>query len=190
MEQRKVWLVRVPDRAEMDHRKLRDYLAESLTLGIVVVGQGVTITEMDVSALGGVVLRGGPMRVESILELPTASVEDAVTECGVPESGTGLESEAEAEPQLLREKNTKYFEPGNSEKMRIMERMKLYRTTKGLGCWKELAKATRSKRITEHVIRQIYLGEVTAPVEDWRLIDKGLTKLGVPIPNVEGAADG
>lgn len=176
-----VLVVRVPERAEIDQRKMRDYIVESLRMGVLVIGQGVSYAVENMEDLGGVALFGGRAF------LPDA--EQSATDCDeepVPESGT----EEQAAEKLLREKNITQISVETEEKMRIRDRMELYRKTNGLGCWKALEKACRSKRISEHVIRQIYLGEITVSVEDWRIIDKGLTKLGASIPNGEGAADG
>lgn len=65
------------------------------------------------------------------------------------------------------------------EKRLVLQRLKAYRETHGLGCLKAVAGKTRSKgRINDNALRMILTGDATPmPIEDWRLIGRALDRL-------------
>lgn len=61
------------------------------------------------------------------------------------------------------------------DKISAWLKMKEYRTTHGLGCWKALGdKLGRS----DAWLRSVYAGEIALPVEEWRKIGAALEEMG------------
>lgn len=67
-------------------------------------------------------------------------------------------------------------EKNKKEKQAILERMRIYRQTHGLGCWERVAKKA-GRTITSELIRDIFLGLQSPPIDDWRRIDRAITQL-------------
>ena len=149
--------------------EVRDYVVESLRKGVLVLAHG---TEMHLKQLPNL----GSVEIVP----PTEEKPKEPTKLkNVPEQGTGV----------LREHNVKFMGSCSGEKTRIHQRLCDYRKEKGLGSWDALAAAVGKSGITVDVLRELYGGEISVTIEEWRAIDKGLTRLGFRLDN-KGESDG
>lgn len=62
------------------------------------------------------------------------------------------------------------------EKQAILERLREYRKSHGLGCWNGVAKKAGGN-ITPELIRDMILGKESPPIADWRKIDRAVQSL-------------
>lgn len=156
---KQVLVVRLPDKAETDCQKMRDYIVGSLQLGVLVVNQGVTYRVEELPDLGGVVVFDG-------------SAEEGKTESWttfhlLPDQENAPKTDTLQEPDF------------GTEKRAIRDRLQRYRDSNGLGCLEAVSKKTRSKgRINAGVLRDLLVGATTLTITDWRKIDAALTALG------------
>ena len=92
-----------------------------------------------------------------------------------------LEPEPELEePKLLRERDlTRLAEQSEAEtKRQILQRLKDWRATHGLGCLEELSRATRARgRISADVLRRVLVGDEVLDIEDWIKIRNALDRM-------------
>lgn len=156
-----ILLVRVPADDSVDGRKLRDYILESLPMGVLVLTDDATCEVMELPALGGV-------EVE-----PSGPLESSMEGLGIREMSSSFETEEdEAEPPPVVVATGRNKE----EKLAILERLREYRRTHGLGCWNEVAEKAGGD-VTPDLIRAIHLGEESTPIADWRRIDRAVQLL-------------
>lgn len=153
--------------------EMRDYVVESLRKGVLILDHGVAMAVQRIPLLGT-----GEPAVDVVIKEQELPQKEEDEEKPVPQSGT----------KVLREHDVSFMGAGGAEKRRIHRRMCAYRTERGLGCWDALIAAVRKKHITVDVLRQLYGGEISASIEDWRAIDKGLDKLGFHLGE-KGEAD-
>lgn len=133
-------------------RQIRDYVVESLALGVLVVDPGTNLHLEHYPPLGGV----------------TCSVQEE-TEKEEPEGEEGTD-------QPDAEHATTNVWPGARVKKRILDRLTSYRKTHGLGCLRQVAELA-GKPLTEEILRMTLLGEVKQPLEVWKQIDRALDAL-------------
>lgn len=162
-----ILLVRVPTLEAVNGRELRDYILESLAQGVLVLTEDASCEVMALPPLGG---------VEVSREQPEP--ERATGAVGLIDmtSYTGEDME-EAEPppvEITAGRN-------REEKQAILERLREYRRTHGLGCWTEVARKAGGT-ITPELIRDMLLGLESPPIADWRKIAKTLDALEAPAP--------
>lgn len=144
-----ILLVRVPGTLIANDREFRDYILESLPLGVLVLPDDVSCEVIELPSLIGGVEVAVPEAEVVFQETEKDEVESPVADV------TGRNKE---------------------EKQAILKRLQLYRQTHGLGCWKEVAKEAGAN-ITQELIRGIVLGEESSPIADWRRIDRAIQRL-------------
>lgn len=143
-----ILLVRAPGTLIVNDREFRDYILESLPLGVLALPDDVSCEVMELPSLGGVEV--------TVPEAEVVFQETEKDEVESPVAGvTGRNKE---------------------EKQAILKRLRLYRRTHGLGCWKEVAKEAGAN-ITPELIRGIVLCEESPPIADWRRIDRAIRRL-------------
>lgn len=148
--------------AESEERthQIRDYVVESLALGVLVMDPGTNLHLEYYPPLGGV----------------TCSVqEEAEKEEPEGEEGTEQPDESGAD-QPDAEHAATNVGPGARVKNRILARLTSYRKTHGLGCLRQVAELA-GKPLTEEILRMTLLGEVKQPLEVWKQIDRALDAL-------------
>lgn len=154
-----ILLVRVPAQESVDGRELRDYILESLSLGVLVLTEDTTCDVLELPPLGGVVVT----LTEQVM--PAVERPDLATETGQPIMDVGPE-----------QKMVGLMGPKAGEKRVIMEKLKAYRRKYGLGHWPEVVKASGGK-LTDDQLRDMCAGTAVFPISEWRLADKALDKL-------------
>lgn len=168
---RPVLVVRAPGRSDPQLRALRDFLAESLALGVLVLGQHDTFALECFPDLGGVACRAdGPAGEGEEWEPPEAPEQ--------PEVPEQLLREHPAPGKVLTGRNA-------GEKQAILARLKAYRKARGLGCLDEVARAAGGD-FTPDLLRRILSGEASLDIVQWRRLGKALAGLEAK----EGAGDG
>ena len=153
---RPVLVVRVPNLTEDNRTPLRDYVADSLRLGVLVLDQHDTFALECFPDLGGVVCRAAQ----------------------APGAWEGTEPPKDQE-QLLREHPTpgKVLTGQNAgEKQAILTRLKTYRKARGLGCLEEVAREAGTG-FTEDLLRGLLTGDSSISIPQWRKLKKALDKL-------------
>lgn len=141
-------------------RQIRDYVVESLALGVLVVDPGTNLHLEHYPPLGGV----------------TCTVQEE-TEKEEPEGEEGTEQPDESgADQPDAEHAAAHVGPGARVKKRILARLTSYRKTHGLGCLRQVAELA-GKPLTEEILRMTLLGEVEQPLEVWKQIDRALDAL-------------
>lgn len=157
---RPVLVMRVPNLTDQAREALRDYVVESLSLGVLVIGPGFNYSLERFPQLGGVLCRG---------EQPEGMEE--------PEEGP---EEGEPQPEeLIREHGV--FQPvlngrKAGEKQRILARLKAYRKAHGLGCLEEVAREARGE-VTSGLLRDMLIGAASPGIAQWRQVKTALDKL-------------
>ena len=162
-----ILLVRVPTLEAVNGRELRDYILESLAQGVLVLTEDASCEVMALPPLGG---------VEVSREQPEPERRTGAVGLIDMTSYTGEDME-EAEPppvEITAGRN-------REEKQAILERLREYRRTHGLGCWNGVAKKAGGN-ITPELIRDMLLGLESLPIADWRKIAKTLDALEAPAP--------
>ena len=141
-------------------RQIRDYVVESLALGVLVVDPGTNLHLEHYPPLGGV----------------TCTVQEE-TEKEEPEGEEGTEQPDESgADQPDAEHAAAHVGPGARVKKRILARLTSYQKTHGLGCLRQVAELA-GKPLTEEILRMTLLGEVKQPLEVWKQIDRALDAL-------------
>ena len=157
LNDRPVLVVRASNLPEESRTSLRDYVVESLRLGVMVIWPGFSYSLERFPDLGGVCCH--------------------VTE---PDGVEAAEPAGEQE-QLLREHTVvqSIINGHNAqEKMAILARLKAYRKSHGLGCLEEVAKAAGGD-FTADLLRRILLGDASLNIPQWRKLCKVLEQLEV-----------
>lgn len=140
-------------------RQIRDYVVESLALGVLVVDPGTNLHLEYYPPLGGV----------------TCTLQEETQEEPEDEEGKEKPDESGAD-QLDAEHAAAHVGPGARVKKRILARLTSYRKTHGLGCLRQVAELA-GKPLTEEILRMTLLGEVKQPLEVWKQIDRALDAL-------------
>lgn len=133
-------------------RQIRDYVVESLALGVLVVDPGTNLHLEHYPPLGGV----------------TCSLQEETEE----EEPKGEEGTDQPDAEHV----ATHVGPGARVKKRILARLTSYRKTHGLGCLRQVAELA-GKPLTEEILRMTLLGEVKQPLEVWKQIDRALDAL-------------
>ena len=144
-------------KGDADLREMRDYVAESISKGVLILNANTAYKLEQFPPLGGILCQADD-----------------------PEGDAAAGPIPEA---LLREKDAPRLaaEAEATEKQQILQRLKEYRKAHGLGCLSELAGAIRRVRgralITETTLQLLLTGDMVLEVEDWRRIGQALDKL-------------
>ena len=141
-------------------RQIRDYVVESLALGVLVVDPGTNLHLEYYPPLGGVTCT---LQEETEGEEPEG------------EEGTEQPDESGADQPDAEHAATNVW-PGARVKNRILARLTSYRKIHGLGCLRQVAELA-GKPLTEEILRMTLLGEVKQPLEVWKQIDRALDAL-------------
>lgn len=163
VNERPVLVVRAPNLTEEARTSLRDYVVESLRLGVLVIGPGVNYSLERFPQLGGVRCCG----VEPIgKEGPEGAL-------------PGQETVVAGQEELLREHSA--FQPvingrNAEEKRKILARLKTYRSAHGLGCLTRVADEAGSP-VTEDMLRNMLVGTASPKMAQWKQIDEALATL-------------
>ena len=149
----------------MDGRELRDYILESLASGVLVLTEDASCEVMELPPLGGVEIS----REQTEPEAPAGTL-------GMIDMLSYTSEDADEPPpvEITAGRN-------REEKQAILERLREYRRTHGLGCWTEVARKAGGT-ITPELIRDMLLGLESPPIADWRKIAKTLDALEAPAP--------
>ena len=144
-----VLVVTVPSALDGDLFQMRDYVRESLELGVLIVGKGVQWELLELPELGGI------------------RVQDP--------GGTGPDGSPETpdEGELVGE--VAFTGYGAKEKRRIYETLRRYRDRHGLGSLEPLAQAA-GQGLTTTALRGALLWS-KLPMETWRAIGSALDRL-------------
>ena len=160
---RPVLVVRAPNLTEEARASLRDYVVDSLRLGVLVIGPGVSYSLEHFPQLGGVHCCGAE---------PTEKEEPKTP---LP----GQETAAAGQEKLLREHAV--FQPvingrNAEEKRNILTRLKAYRSAHGLGCLSRVAEAAGSP-VTADLLRDMLVGAASPNIAQWRRVSEALAAL-------------
>lgn len=108
------------------------------------------------------------------MELPAKAEPSAPVPDGMP---------PDSDPEVPEEKVSAFraqdvgpMGRNSTEKREIMERLRVYRTEMGLGCWAAVVKASGGK-LDDIQLREMCAGTAVLPVAEWRLAAKALDKL-------------
>lgn len=142
-------VVTVPTGCVKTLREIRDYIVESLQVGILVLDERMEYRMEDFPDLGDVMVLG---------ELPPPA---ALTE------GTDT---------AVTEETPKYSGRTGGEKREILSRLMSYREHEGLGCLDAVAREAGGK-IRAGTLRDLLTGNVSVSIEEWRMIGRALDKL-------------
>lgn len=150
---REILIVTVPGNISAESRTaLRNYVAESLRTGVLVLGVDETWEVANLPELGGAVVQG--LQPDKKRDCP------------------GQEPPKE-------DKETSHFSgPGAREKRRIYDRLRQYRAGNGLGCLTVLSDVSGGT-VTETDLRDA-LAANRLPMEVWQRIDKALQAVDEP----------
>lgn len=156
-EANNVLLVRVPAQEAVDGRELRDYILEPLASGVLVLTEDASCEVMELPPLG---------RVEISQE--QAEPEAPAGTLGMIDMSSYTSEDADEPPpvEIAAGRN-------REEKQAILERLREYRRTHGLGCWNGVAKKAGGN-ITPELIRDMLLGKESPPIANWRMIDRAI----------------
>ena len=140
-----VFVVTVPSGLGGDPYLMRDYVRESLELGVLIVDEGVRWELLELPELGEVRAQGGPT-----VDASPAPPETADQAGGISFSGHGAR-----------------------EKKRIWQALRAYRDHNGLGSLGPLAELA-GQGLTAAVLRGALLGD-RLPMDTWRAIGRPWT---------------
>lgn len=174
MEQKTVMVVSAPELPTKSLRELRDYIIESVQLGVLVLNSRSTYRMETMPDLGGVLIMGDDFYTPLCVAVESTDPDPA------DENGT--------RPVLRAHDVPKYSGRAGEEKRAIFDLLLRYRDKYGLGCLDAVAEKTGGK-ISVETIRELLVGGISIPIEDWRRIGRALEKLEVNDP-VKEAADG
>ena len=163
LSERPVLVVRAPNLTEEARTSLRDYVVDSLRLGVLVIGPGVNYSLERFPQLGGVLCCGAEPAGKEEPEGPLPGQETVVA----------------GQEELLREHAV--FQPVISgrnaeEKRNILARLKAYRSAHGLGCLSRVAEEAGSP-ITEDLLRDMLVGASSPNIAQWRQVNEALATL-------------
>lgn len=163
LSERPVLVVRAPNLTEEARTFLRDYVVESLRLGVLVVGPGVNYSLERFPQLGGVHCCGAE---------PTEKEEPKAP---LP----GQETVVAGQEELLREHSVdcRPITGRNAEeKQAILARLKAYRSAHGLGCLAQVANEAGSP-VTADLLRDMLVGAASPNIAQWRQVNEALATL-------------
>lgn len=160
MDRSHVLVIHVTCPENTDYTAMRNYILESVGLGVLVLPEDASCEVMELPRLGG---------VEVARSAPTGEPRPT------PEPEPALEPKPEKLP-ATRKHDVGPMGRNAAEKRAIMERLKAYREAHGLGCWAAVSKAGGGK-ITEEQLRDMTAGTVLLPIAKWRLAAVTLAKL-------------
>ena len=160
---RPVLVVRVPNLTESNRTSLRDYVVDSLRLGVLAIGPGVNYSLERFPQLGGVFCCGAESTEGGKLEEPLPGQDTVVA----------------GQKEVLREHGM--FQPvlngkNAQEKQTILSRLRVYRKARGLGCLEEVAREAGTG-FTEDLLRGLLTGDSSISIPQWRKLNKALDKL-------------
>lgn len=144
----KVAIITVPGVEPLDLYEIKEFVKESLMMGILVKGQGVGFEIADIPDLGGVV-------IHSIPEIPPVL-------CQANELETDIQ-------------DVSFVGCGAKEKRRIHDALLRFRAEHGLGCLEELASAI-GEGVTAGILRDA-IGGAKLEMNIWRQIGLGLDRM-------------
>lgn len=158
--EKQILVVRVPDVAGQS-KEVRDYIIESLQLGVLVLAPGVSYKLEELPDLGGVKVFGGPQELADLVTYESGGL--ILTECADLAASEG------------------------AEKRDILARLQRYRKEYGAGCLTEVA-GKCGKGITAETLRDMLIGNVVLTISDWRKVGRALDKLGWEVATEEAPA--
>ena len=158
MTERPVLVVRAPNLPEEGRASLRDYVVDSLRLGVLIIWPGVSYSLERFPQLGGVLCCG---------------TEPAGSPPGQEPAATGQEEVLLREHPVPQPVIKGY---GAAEKKAILNRLKKYREAHGLGCLDGLAKVCGGS-VTADLLREVLSGSPSMEMSTWRCIGRGLDKM-------------
>lgn len=166
-----VFVAFLPDWTLERAAELRDHIAESLPLGCAVLPDEITSQIITVPDLGGVKIWSG-------LDLDPGGYIQRGELTVREEGGLTYVEAANDGPQKAVAADAKKSTASKvgEEKRAILARLKAWREAHGPGCLNVLAKKV-GHGITAEMLRDLCLGAVKLPIEDWRRINKALDKL-------------
>ena len=166
-----VFVAFLPDWTRERAEELRDHIAESLPLGCAVLPEEITSQIITVPDLGGV-------RIWSGLDLdPGGYIQRGELTVSEQDGLTYVEAENDGPQEAVAVGSQKSTASKVAEEKRaILARIKAWREAHGPGCLNVLAKKV-GHGITAETLRDLCLGAVKLPIEDWRRINKALDKL-------------
>lgn len=144
-----VLVVTVPSALDGDLCQMRDYVRESLALGVLIVGKEFQWELLELPQLGDV------------------RVQDP--------GGTGTDGPSETPDEGEPEGEVAFTGYGAKEKRRIYEALRRYRDRPGQGSLEPLAEAA-GQGLTATALRGALLGD-KLPMEPWRAIGSALDRL-------------
>lgn len=164
-EQKTILVVTAPELPTKSLRELRDYVIESVQMGVLVLSSRYAYKLDTMPELGGVDVMGGELYTDYLLR---GSLEQTEEE---PEEPAG-------EPPLLRahDEPVKYAGRTGEEKRRIFQRLQKYRESHGKGCLDAVAERA-GREISADVLRELLIGGMTISIAHWRRIDRALDVL-------------
>ena len=168
MTERPVLVVRAPNLPEEGRASLRDYVVDSLRLGVLIIWPGVSYSLERFPQLGGVLCCG---------------TEPAETPPGQEPAATGQEEVLLREHPVPQPVIKGY---GAAEKKAILARQRAYRKAHGFGCLQEVADRAGGA-FTADLLRDMLIGSASIlAIVQWRQLGKALAEL----EGEEGAAGG
>lgn len=163
--EKQVLVVRVPESAG-PARDLRDYIIESIQMGVLVLAPGVSYKLEELPNLGGVKIFGTAQDYQDLSDLVTYESGGLIfTESADLSTGEG------------------------AEKREILGRLQRYRKAYGAGCLTEVARKS-GKGITAETLRDMLIGNVVLTIGDWRKVGRALDKLGWEVAAEEAKPNG
>lgn len=166
-----VFVAFLPDWTLERAAELMDHIAESLPLGCAVLPEEIKSQIITVPDLGGVKIWSG-------LDLDPGGYIQRGELTVREEGGLTYVEAANDGPQEAVAADSKKSTASKvgEEKRAILARLKAWREAHGPGCLNVLAKKV-GHGITAEMLRDLCLGAVKLPIEDWRRINKALDKL-------------
>ena len=164
-EQKTILVVTAPELPTKSLRELRDYVIESVQMGVLVLSSRYAYKLDAMPELGGVSVMGGELYADFL----------------VPGTLEQTEEDADEQPgetPLLRahDEPVKYAGRAGEEKRRIFQRLQKYREDHGKGCLDAVAERA-GRDISTDVLRELLIGGMTVSIEHWRRIDSALDVL-------------
>ena len=174
--QKTVLIVTAPELPAKSLRELRDYVIESVQMGVLVLSSRYTYKLDTMPELGGVEVMGGNLYSGEYL-------------IGVDLAEEGTEDQmAEVPPLRAHDAPVKYAGRAGEEKRRIFQRLQKYREKHGKGCLDAVAERA-GREISADVLRELLIGGMTISIDHWRRIDKALDVLE-KLPTSQEASNG
>ena len=175
VSERPVLVVRAPNLTEEARTSLRDYVVDSLRLGVLVVGPGVNYSLERFPQLGGVLCCGAEPAGKEEPEGPLPGQETVVA----------------GQEELLREHAV--FQPvingrNAEEKRNILARLRAYRKAHGFGCLQEVDDKAGGE-FTADLLRDMLIGSASPAISQWRKLGKALEQVETGEEVADGQSD-